>query len=112
MQNEQVRKAYIVELVILDKDKVPPKMRTERWWDIKECRFYLSVGGRLTSTYKKSLVNSHDLAEKLMKHWLPILTSRSYGEFTIRVNSITPGKWEKKWMVSNSINLSESIDKT
>ena len=50
--------------------------------------FRISIGGRLTDTLKKSLVETRELAEKLLKFWIPKLESRGYGVFSTEVKAV------------------------
>jgi hypothetical protein len=102
-------RGYFVEIVLLEKDKVPPKIRPDCWLAEEQFPFLISVGGRLSNTLKKSVVETQELAELLLHHYLPSLESRKYGRFSTRVRSKNLGTWETKWMINNTKLFNEKL---
>jgi len=100
---------YFVEIVLHEKENVPINLRPD-CWPVEECySFRISIGGRLTDTLKKSLVETRELAEKLLEFWMPKLESRGYGVFATEVKAVSLGKWETNWMMSNRDLLKEKL---
>ena len=101
---------YYVEIVLHEKESVPINLRPG-CWDIEErFSFRISIGGRLTDTLKKSLVETRELAEKLLEFWMPKLESRGYGVFSTEVKAVRLGKWEENWMITNTALLNEKLN--
>ena len=100
---------YYVEIVLHDKEAIPINLRPD-CWDVEEnFSFYISINGRLTDKFKKSLVGTPDLAEKLLEFWMPKLESRGYGVFSTEVKAVRLGKWEANWMITNTALLNEKL---
>lgn len=100
---------YFVEIVLHEKDAVPVNLRPDCWHVEERFSFRLSIGGRLTDTLKKSVVETRELAEKLLDFWTPKLESRGYGVFSAKVKTISLGKWESKWSTTNTDLLKEKL---
>ena len=100
---------YYVEIALQDKEAIPINLRPDCWAVEERFPFHLSVGGRLTDTFKKSLVETRDLAEKLLVLWTPKLESRGYGMFSTEIKAVHLGKWETKWVINNTSLLKERL---
>jgi len=101
--------AYFVEIVLHEKDNVPPKMRPDCWPVEEDYSFRMSINGRLTDSLKKSLVETREQAEKLLEHWLPSLEARGYGCFSTTVKIASLGKWEAKWVSKNTDLIKQKL---